>query len=602
VEINNLVGLKKQAEKEGWARFIRTAADEKALLAGYWYSWEAFDDFRRFTECINLIEGDWQNKPYQILDWHYDLCGNVFGWMNPNGYRRFLKAYVQIPKKNSKTTIAAIIALYMFVADGEGAPQVYCAASDSKQASLLWNISAAMIDHSPQLTDHLRHIKSSYRILKHAPSSETERFEAWSSDVTNKDGVNGSLVICDELHAWPASGRKFWDIIRYAGRGRKQPLCPFVITTPGSDLNSLCYEQYLYAKSIISGTITDDLFTFPLIYEANYDKIFPNPECPDEYDENYWKSRECLELANPGIADGIIDIDRLIAEAVEVENNPSAKAGFLRFTCGVWVRGGSVWLPAHVWNANGGKPFDLKSLENQVINGRVKKGPEACMGLDLSSVEDITSYAIVWAQIPKGESKYKYKVHSRSFVPEDTFNERVKKATAPLEAWREQGFIETTEGSAIDHDQIWEAMENDIKRFNVVEVGYDWNSSEWIVTRIQKTFPSIKLTPISQSYSGMGKPSMALKKVTKEYRLEHMDNPVLSWAVSNAIVVTRDGIERVHKDKSKDKIDPLIALICAFNQAHINELTPPKRVSIYSDPNWRDKIAEIRGETNIIDS
>lgn len=595
MEISKLIGLKKEAEKAGWARFIRTAADEKALLQGYWYSWEAFDDFRRFADCIRLIEAEWKGQPYKMLDWHYELCGNVFGWMNPDGYRRFIKGYTQIAKKNSKTTIAAIIALYMFTADGEGAPQVYCAASDSKQAAVLWNIAASMIDHSPELSKYLRHVPSSYRILKKKPTAVSERFEAWSSDITNKDGVSANCVLCDELHAWPASGRKFFGVIKYAGRSRSQPLCPFVITTPGDDLNSLCYEQYLYAKKIIEGVITDDLLSFALIYEPDLDKMFLNPECPEKYDPDYWKSEECLKLANPAIGE-IINLDRLKADAIEVENNPAEKADYLRFACGVWVKGGAVWLPAHVWNANAGQPFELKELENKIIKGRVQKGPKACLGLDLSSVEDITSYTIVWSHKPLGETQHKYRVHSRSFVPEDTFRERVKKATAPLEVWKDLGFIETTEGSAIDHEQIWEAMKEDIERFNIVEIGYDWNSAEWIITQIQKAYPSIKLVPISQSYSGMGKPSMALKKVAKEYRIEHGDNPVLSWAVSNAVVVTKDGIERVHKDKSKDKIDPLVSLICAFNQAHINELEGPKRKSIYSDPNWREKVDEIRGK------
>lgn len=595
MEVNKLLGLKKQAERDGWARFIRTAADEKALLKGYWFSWEAFDDFRRFTEVINLIEGEWGGQPYKMLDWHYELCGNVFGWMNPKGYRRFIKGYVQIPKKNSKTTIAAIIALYMFAGDGEGAPQVYNCASDSKQASLMWKIAAAMIDHSPQLSKYLRHIPSSYRILKKKPMSATEVFEAWSSELTNKDGVNANCVICDELHAWPASGRKFWGVLKFAGRSRSQPLCPFVITTPGDDLTSLCYEQYLYAKRILDGVITDDFLMFPLVYEPDVDKIFQNPECPEKHDPDYWKSEECLRLANPAL-DEIMDIDRLKSEALEAEYEPAAKADYLRFTCGVWVKGGAVWLPAHIWNGNKGEPFELAELENKTAGVRVTKGPKACLGFDLSSVEDLTSYTIVWPHKHRDSSKYHYRVYSRSFVPEDTFRERVKKATAPLQAWKDLGYLETTDGSAIDHDQIWEEMEKDIKRFNIQEIGYDWNSAEWIVTRVQKTFPYIKMVPISQSYSGMGKPSMALKKVAKEFRLEHGDNPVLSWAVSNAVVVSKDGIERVHKDKSKDKIDPLVSLICAFNQAHINELEPPKRQSIYSDPNWRERLAEIRGQ------
>lgn len=601
MEVNRLIGLKKKAEKNGWAKFIRTAADEKALLKGYWYSWEAFDDFRRFTDHIRLIEGEWRGQPYRMLEWHEELFGNLMGWMNPSGYRRHTEGYVQIAKKNSKTTASAMLALYMFVADKENAPQVFCAANDSDQAALLWNIAASMIDESPELSRYLRSIPSVYRILKKRPTSKTEVFRAWSSETSNKDGVSASCLICDELHKWGPSGRDFWGVIRYAGVGRAQPLCPFVITTPGDDLTSLCYEQYLYAKKILDGTIRDDLVFFPLVYEPDYDKMFPNPECPEKYDPDYWKSEECWRLGNPALGD-ILSLDRMRSDALKVENDPASKADFLRFRCGVWVKGGQVWLPAHVWNANEGQPFELKDLENKTIINKttkresVKKGPKACLGFDLSSVEDFTSYSIVWAYQQPGESKYRYRVYSRSFVPEDTFQVRKKKASAPLEVWKEQGFLETTEGSAIDHEKVWEAMKADIERFNIVEIGYDWNSAEWIVTQIQNHFPGIKLVPISQSFSGMGKPSMALKKVTKEYRLEHRNNPVLSWAVSNAVVVTKDGVERVHKEKSKDKIDPLISLICAFNQAHINELEPPKRKSIYSDPNWKEKIAQIRGD------
>lgn len=582
--IAKLPGLLRQAKKEGWDRFIRTPVDEKALLLNHTFSFPHYDHFRFYVEnFIKLTKGRWSGQPMELLPWHDLVCGSLFGWIKPDGLRRFRRGYIEVPKKNSKTTLCAAIGLYMLNGDGEDSSEVYTCANEKDQAGILWGIAADAVEASPDLNSKMEITRSTKRIVLDAKSW----FAAWSSDKSGKDGQNAHCILVDELHEWKgAIAREFWGKIRYAGIARDQPLCPLVITTAGDDRYSLCWEQRTAAKRVLEGT-SEDLALFAAIWGANEKKI--------KEDLDYWKKEECWKEANPSYG-LILKKDDFESDVVEVENDPTAKARFFRYRIGVWTESDTPWISAHDWNKNAGEPFTEEDLRGQLC----------FTGLDLSSVDDFTSFNHVFPyltsrmEIVNGEEVRKtikkFKTIARVYCPEDTFSQRIRRDdTGSLRVWHEQGYIRLTPGNAIDHEFIFNEILADSEKFQIKNMAYDRNSAAWIVQEIEKKLPHIELFPFNQSMTGMSTPTKSLKAALLTGRIEHNNNPVLAWAASNAVVETdANENERLHKGKSRDKIDPAVAFIMGYNQAELGSMSLEKKFSPYSDEGFK-VIKELEG-------
>lgn len=583
VHISKLEGLKREAQKEGWADFIQTPVDEKALLAGFTFSWERFNHFRYFVDRrIKLSKNvDHPGTKMELLPWHEILTGSLFGWIGEDGLRRFNRGYIEIPKKNSKTTLFGAIGLYMLDTvdgDGEEKPEVYTCANSKEQAGILWSIAADMVEEDSVLRNRFNVIRSTRRIYPDARSW----FAAWSSDHSAKDGPDAHCVLVDELHEWKgAPARDFWGKIRYAGIARKQPLCPLAITTSGDDMNSLCYQQRTVAKRIIEGT-SEDLRMYAKIYGANEEKIKADP--------NYWKTREARLEANPSL-DLILKDEEFQAAIVAVENDPTEKARFFRYRLGVWTESGTPWLKAGTWEKNIGPGF----TEDQL------RGHLCYTGLDLSSVHDFTAISHVLPYIRMGTitredgSQYegpikKFKWIARVFCPADTFAERVlKDSTGSFRVWHEQGFIKLTPGDAIHHETIYSQIEKDSQFFGMKQIAYDRNSAAWVIQEIQKKLPDIELFPFNQSMAGMSTPTKSFTACMLKGLIEHNDNPVLKYCASKAVVESHDAQNNMmlHKAKSTDKIDPVVAGVMAYNQAELGTMGLEKKFSPYSNEGFK---------------
>lgn len=576
MEFSRLEGLKRQAIRDGWGDFIRTPVDEKALLKGFTFSFERYDHFRYFVETwIKLSKGRWKGEPMRLLPWHEVICGSIFGWVDETGLRRFRKGYIEIPKKNSKTTLAAAIGLYMSC-DGEGSPEVYNCANDKDQAALLWGLAADMVELDPDLSARIRVLRSVKRLVM----SNSAWFAAWSSDTSGKDGPNAYCILVDELHEWKgAPARDFWRKIRYAGIAREEPLCPLVITTAGDDKYSLCWEQHEAARAVLEG-VSEDVRLFAAIYAANPKRIADDPD--------YWKTEECWIEANPSY-ELILKKEDFEADVAAAERDPQEKAAFLRYRLNVWSDSGVSWLDPGIWAANAGEPFTEEDLEGTICAG----------AFDFSSVHDFTSicYEFPYLRQTEAGTEKRFRVIWRYFVPEETFSDRVRKdATGSLRTWFEQGFITLTSGSAIDHEEIFAQIERDAKRFDLRQMAYDRNSAAWIIQQIQKQLPKVELFPFSQSTAGMSAPTKALKTALMRGKIDHGGNPVSAWQSSNAVAVEGDKQDNLilHKGKSHEKIDGIVAMVMAHSHAELISLDMKESFSPYSDEGFA-RIKEIEG-------
>lgn len=503
----------------------------KFMADDSYYDKPAADYAVSFIECLCHTKGTWAGKPFELIDWQERIIRDLFGILKPNGYRQFNTAYIEIPKKMGKSELAAAVALLLCCADGEQRAEVYGAAADRNQASIVFNVAEDMIKFSPALAKRVKILSSQKKII-YLPTNSF--YQVLSADVANKHGFNTSGVIFDELHTQP--NRKLYDVLlRGSGDARMQPLY-FLITTAGNDTNSICYEVHQKAKDILDGRKFDPTF-YPVIYGAEKDEDWTDPEV--------WKK------ANPSL--GItVDIEKVEAACESAKQNPGEENAFRQLRLNQWVSSAVRWMPSEAWKACS-FPAREEDLEGRVCYG----------GLDLSSTTDITAFVLVF---PPEDMDDKYYVLPYFWIPEDSLDLRVRRDHVPYDKWEKQGYLMTTEGNVIHYGYIEKFIERLGERFNIREIAFDrWGAVQMVQNLEDMGFTVV---PFGQGFASMSPPTKELMKLTLEQRIAHGGNPVLSWMVDN-IYIRQDPAGNIKADKSKstEKIDGAIAMIMGLDRA-----------------------------------
>ena len=236
------------------------------------YDRDAADFAVAFIENLCHTKGTWAGKPFLLLDWQEQIIRDLFGVLKPNGYRQFNTAYVEIPKKNGKSELAAAIALLLCCGDGEERAEVYGCAADRQQASIVFEVAADMVRMCPALSKRVKILASQKRII-YAPTNSF--YQVLSAEAYSKHGFNIHGVVFDELHTQP--NRKLFDVMtKGSGDARMQPLY-FLITTAGTDTHSICYETHQKAMDILEGRKIDPTF-YPVIYGAADTEDWTDPK------------------------------------------------------------------------------------------------------------------------------------------------------------------------------------------------------------------------------------------------------------------------------------------------------------------------------------
>ena len=244
------------------------------------YDKQKADRAVRFIENLCHTKGKWAGKPFLLLPWQEQIVRDIFGIVRADGKRQFLTAYVEIPKKQGKSELAAAIALYLLYADGEASAEVYGAACDRAQASIVFDVAKQMVLMSPALNRRSKIAAATKRIVNY---SNAGFYQVLSAETGTKHGLNVSGLVFDEIHAQP--NRKLYDVLtKGSGDAREQPLF-FIITTAGTDKQSICYELHTKALDIKNGRKNDPTF-YPVVYgltdaddwndEANWYKANPS--------------------------------------------------------------------------------------------------------------------------------------------------------------------------------------------------------------------------------------------------------------------------------------------------------------------------------------
>ena len=495
------------------------------------YDKDAADYAVMFIESLCHTKGTWAGKPFELIDWQEQIIRDLFGVLKPNGYRQFNTAYIEIPKKQGKSELAAAVALLLLCGDGEERAEVYGCAADRNQAKIVFDVAVDMVRFCPALSKRVKILESQKKIT-YLPTNSS--YQVLSADVANKHGFNTHGVIFDELHTQP--NRKLFDVmLQGSGDARMQPLY-FLITTAGNDTNSICYEVHQKAIDIAEGRKVDPTF-YSVIYGAAEDEDWTDPKV--------WKK------ANPSL--GItVGIDKVKAACESAQQNPGEENAFRQLRLNQWVKQSVRWMPMDKWDACA-FPVSEDDLEGRICYG----------GLDLSSTTDITAFVLVF---PPLDEEDKYYVLPYFWIPEETLDLRVRRDHVPYDLWERQGVLMTTEGNVVHYGYIEKFIEQLGERFNIREIAFD----RWGAVQMVQNLEGMGFTvvPFGQGFKDMSPPTKELMKLVLEEKIAHGGHPVLRWMMDNIFIRTDPaGNIKADKEKSTEKIDGAIATIMGLDRA-----------------------------------
>ena len=551
-------------DRSGRYRFDATQADRVC-------AW-----FPRF--CSHSKGRDFAGKPLDLLPYQTQLILRpLFGWVRADdGLRRFRKAFIEIPKKQGKTTLVAGLALYMLLADNEPGAEVYVAAADREQARILFSAAKAMVEANAALSKRLIVYRNSI-VRKDDPAAF---FQVLSAESATKHGFNIHCLIIDELHAQP--DRELFETLTRGVIARRQPLT-LLITTAGDDEESICYEEYDYARGVLSGTITDE-HHLPVIFEAKPDDDFQSPAV--------WRR------VNPGL--GItVEEEALQTFATEAANEPRKRNDFLRYHLNRWVNQSTAWIPVDWWDACSAPLPDEATL-----------GQYPCvLGVDMSQKIDLTAASLVFMlPLPKAQKadaieitgedeggalvkrrhslNYQIAILPKFWLPEATLEERVKQDRVRYDLYEELGELETTEGVTIDPDAVVTYVKDEtgrtrdlVSRFPLLKqgrVGYD----PAFATVIGQRLTELGLTTVEvlQGYKYLSEACMVLEALIKAGRVIHGGHRLLRSHVENVAVRRDDAgrIKPVKPKKSTKRIDGIVSVLIALSQLMVMPMPRPR--------------------------
>lgn len=482
-----------------------------------------------FIQLLNLTD-DFFGQSFILQDWQREILRDVYGTVTKQNYRQYNYAYLEIPKKNAKTTTIAGLAVYHLMCDGKEG-QIYCCAADRAQATLVYKAALSMIYQNEDIKEIIKVTDSK----KEIENIETGTImKVLSAEAYTKHGLNPTVVIFDELHAQP--NRNLWDVMTFgAGAARKEPLW-WVITTAGDDpdRHTIGWEIHEYARKIADGEIEDPSW---------YVKIYAADEDDNIWDEETWYK------ANPSL--GVtISIESVRKEALTARNSESAEKLFRWLRLNQWVALKNIgWLPLTLWDSTAGN-WNISELI----------GKKCYAGLDLASTTDLTALTLLF---PPQEGLEDWRFICEAWIPEDNMKQRVVRDHVPYDKWVNQKYLHATPGNTTDYDFVRARIETLANQYDMCYLCTDpWNS-RMLTQQLDKA--GINIIEVPQTISGMSPGMKEIERLLKNGNMSHEVNPVARWCFGN-MAVAIDGNENIKpvKNKARDRIDIIVSLINAM--------------------------------------
>ncbi len=529
---------------------------EKQKLQSFPYRFDKpkAEDVCRFIETLRHIKGEWAGTPICLQPWQKFILCCVFGWVSKaDGLRRFRTCYIEVPRKNAKSTISSAVGLYMLTADEEDGAEVYSAATTRDQAKIIFCDAQQMARKAPRLCENFGVQVNAHNINVLATAS---KFEALSADSSTLDGLNVHCGLIDELHAHKT--RDVYDVIETATGSRRQPLL-WTITTAGSNRAGICYEVRTYLVKVLNsvlrawaenpykleGGFAEDETFFGVIHTID--------------DDDDWTTATAWKKANPnyGVSVKADDMARKCAKAMQL---PSAVNNFLTKHLNVWVNADTSWMDMRAWDACADSSLCAEDFTGQ----------SCIIGLDLASKVDLAAKVdLFWRDVKSGTGKTErhYYAFGRYYLPEEAAEDG---RNSQYSGWVRDGRIVATPGATTDFAYIKEDLRDDRSRFEIDEVPFDpWQANQLAGELITEGFTMVEMRPTVQNFS---EPMKELERLVLSGLFHHDGDPVLGWMVSNVVCHT-DAKDNIYprKERPENKIDGVVALVMALGRAIVND-------------------------------
>ena len=486
-----------------------------------------------FIEHLRHVKGKWAGEYLKLEPWQCFIVWNIFGWLMAGTMtRRYTEAYVELARKNGKSTLAAGIALYLEFADKEMGAEVYSVATTRDQARICFRYAQDMVRFSD--------LKSYALVTRDAIVYEPLgcSYKPLSSDARNLDGCHSHGVIVDEYHAHRTD--EVYDVMQTSMGARQQPLM-LIITTAGLDTSVPCFAYRKTMTQVLDGSIDADR-NFAIIYTLDDIEEVDNPAM-------WLKANPCYGIS--------LSEEWLRDQYDKMKREPSKIANIMTKSFNVWMDAPTVWIPDAAWSG-------IKSI----VPMEALAGQKCVAALDLAAVNDYCSLCLVF------NISGRYQFLWRFYIPEDKYRNRaeMQRENANIEAWVRNDLITVTPGNVTDYDYIIRDIAELSEIYDITAIAYDpWNSSTIVPKLVEH---GANMQPFTQTISNYAMPTKEFERIVGLGIVDHYDNPVARWMLSN-VVIREDvnGNRRPDKKKSSEKIDGIVAAIMALGQSMSDRVT-----------------------------
>ena len=479
----------------------------------------AVDHAVTFIQELEHTTGEHAGRKFILEPWQYFIIANLFGFFNDDGTRRFTRAYVEVPRKNGKSTFSSALMLYGLLADEEPAAQVYSAATKLDQAMMVFGESVRVCQNTEWLKDEVT-VNNSVNNRRIIYGQNLYKPLEWNPN--KQDGLNTHFACIDEYHAHPSDD--LYNVIRNSMGARRQPML-FTITTAGFNRESPYYRHRQYCVNVLNGGIQDDGL-FSIIYTLDVEDDWTNPD-------NWAK-------ANPNW--GISVYPRQLQQALnEAREFVHKEVEFKTKLLNVWTDTAQTWISDTDWTA--------------CEQALALEGEECFGGLDLASTSDFCAFSLWFPSYNAVKTWY--------YLPEEAVRRRTDAVGSSYQQWKRDGFIIVTDGNVTDYDFVFRHIIELCEQYDVREISYDrFNSSQLI---IQLTNEGLNLFPFGQGFVSMSAPTKEMERKVKNRELTHDGNPVTRWMMGNVYLKTDPaGNVKIDKAKSGDKVDGPVSIVMAL--------------------------------------
>lgn len=485
----------------------------------------------RFVELMPHVKGRWarNREKIRLEPWMAFAEVNVWGWKRKSdGLRRYRRVYIEVPRKNGKSTWTAANGNYMLAADGEHGAEVYAGATTERQAWEVFGPARLMAKNSPEFLEAFGvHVGAKNLHI----AGTASKFEP----VIGKpgDGSNPSFSITDEYHEHATSEQ--YDTMVTGMGAREQPIA-WVITTAGFDTAGPCYALRSEAIDVLEGTVeADELFALIYTIDAEVD----------------WTSPEALRMANPNLGVSVSE-EFLLTEQKRAINNPREQAKFKTKHLNIWVTAASPYFDMDRWVRDLGDAPPIEEFAGEPVT----------IGLDLAAKLDLAASVRTFRREVDGRAHYY--IYPRLYLPRARAEDPALRHYA---GWVEEGHIIATPGEITDYDYIEGDIEDDAERFPVAEIAADPYNATQLITHLQNKLGADKVIEVPQTVAHLSEPMKELQALIVDGRIHHDGNPAMSWMIGN-VTAQEDRNQNVfpRKERRENKIDGAVALIIALSR------------------------------------